>query len=160
MRAAFLAFALLALASCDQSPQQSNGQQNGGGIGVAQNLPDWLLVARQRDCQGSAEDCPLGEVLFNQRTITHNTDGTADLWAEVRYGHPHPYETNSQIIRYTVERVHYRFNCTSNQFTIVERQIMGANETVVAHDEPAPNWRDPTDGSAAPLFLPIACRGS
>jgi hypothetical protein len=32
--------------------------------------------------------------------------------------------------------MHYRFNCADETFVVVERQIMGANEEVVARDDP------------------------
>jgi hypothetical protein len=132
-------------------------------LGSTQNLPDWLLVARQRDCD-SGESCPRGEVLFNQRTITRNADGTADIWIMVRHGAPQLYsledERTQTAIHYTVERLHYRFNCANNQFIVVERQIIGANDTVVARDNPRPIYRAPVQGSATGIIQPIACRGS
>ncbi|HVZ99005.1 MAG TPA: surface-adhesin E family protein [Caulobacterales bacterium] len=160
-------FALWVLAACGQQPAATTATATQGPagdvvLGSTQNLPDWLLVARQRDCgTGAASDnCSLGEIHFNQRTITRNADGTADIWTQVRYGRPRIYETERQIIHYDTERVHYRFNCANNKFMIIERQIMGANETIVAHEEPMQIWRSPVDGSATPIFLPIACRGS
>lgn len=160
------AFALLALAACGQPTAPTNAAPAGGGSnnGVAlqstQNLPDWLLVARQRDC--ARADC-VGEVLFNQRTITRNPDGTADIWLQVRHGNPQAYPietaTTRTTITYTTERLHYRFKCAEGQFMIAERQIMGAGDTVVAHDNPRPIWRAPVEGSLTPVVMPIACTG-
>jgi predicted small lipoprotein YifL len=136
-------------------------------LGSASNLPDWLLVARQRDCRGEnpTEDreC-LGEVHFNQRTITRAADGsTADIWVQVRHGQPQVYQiedaTTETTIRYTTQRLHYRFNCAEQKFFVVERQIMGAGETVVARDEPTQIYRAPVAGSITAIVLPIACRG-
>jgi hypothetical protein len=162
---------LFTLAACGQSGAPAansstaapQGEQAGSVIlGSTQNLPDWLLVARQRDCD-AGERCPLGEVLFNQRTITRNADGTADIWIMVRHGAPQLYgledERTQTTIHYTVERLHYRFNCQTAQFIVVERQIMGANDTVVAHDNPRPIYRAPVQGSATGVIEPIACRG-
>lgn len=167
------ALAALALTACGQ-PQQTGSSAppaEGGGVilGSAQNLPDWLLVARQRDCRGEtpAEDLEqcIGEVHFNQRTITRDAAaGTADIWIQVRHAQPQLFETESATtettIRYEFERLHYRFNCETTQFVVVERQIMGARETVVARDEPRQIYRDPVRGSVTGIIQPIACRGS
>jgi hypothetical protein len=166
----FAALAVLALAACGQPappsgspPNAANGDggsNNGVVLQSAQNLPDWLLVARQRDC--SRQDC-VGDIMFNQRTITRNADGTADIWLQVRHGNPQDYPietpTSRTVITFTTERLHYRFNCATSQFLVLERQIMGAGDTVVAHEEPRQIWRAPVDGSVVPVVMPIACRG-
>ena len=168
MRSFAAAVFLLALAACgEQSPPNDETSASSGNgnvvLGSTRNMPDWLLVARQRDC-APGEGCPRGEVHFNQRTITRNADGTADIWVQVRHGLPQLYqiesETTETTIRFEVERLHYRFNCASGEFIVVERQIMGAGETVVARDEPRPIYRAPARGSATAILLPIACRGS
>lgn len=164
---ALAALAVLALAACDQATAPgraaapSNGAANNGvALQSTRDLPDWLLVARQRDC--SRSDC-LGEVLFNQRTITRSADGTADIWIQVRHGNPQAYPietpTSRTTITYTVERAHYRFKCAENQFLIAERQIIGSGDTVVAHDTPRAIWRAPVEGSLVPVIMPIACNG-
>jgi hypothetical protein len=135
-------------------------------LGTARNLPDWLLIARQRDCRGEGADdrACLGEVHYNQRTITRAADGsTADIWVQVRHGQPQRYQiedaTTETTIRFTTQRLHYRFNCAEQKFFVVERQIMGAGETVVARDEPTQVYRAPVRGSVTAIVLPIACRG-
>lgn len=165
LRAAFAA-ALLALAACGQASDAPAGQGASSGpvvLATTRDMPDWLLVARQRDCPPGA-DCPRGEVHFNQRTITRNADGTADIWVQVRHGQAQLFsvdtETTETTVRFTLERLHYRFNCQTTEFIVVERQIMGANETVIARDEPRQIWRLPVRGSATGVLLPIACRGS
>lgn len=166
--------ALAALAACGQpaaptAPGAPAAQQETDSVvlGSTQNMPDWLLVARQRDCPAdapAAEQCPLGEVHFNQRTITRTSDGFADIWVQASHGQPqlYQYETDSTqtTIRFQLERLHYRFNCNTQQFVVVERQIMGANETVVARDEPRQIYRAPLHGSITNIVMPIACRGS
>ena len=125
-------------------------------------------MARQRDCRGEtpADDrACLGEVHFNQRTITRSADGsTADIWIQVRHGQPQIYQiedaSTETTIRYTAQRLHYRFNCTEQKFVVVERQIMGANEQVIARDEPRQIWRNTPESGAARHVLPIACRGA
>lgn len=165
---ALVALAVVALAACDQATApggsqqaQAGGSNNNVALQSTQNLPDWLLVARQRDC--ARADC-VGQVLFNQRTITRNADGTADIWLEVRHGNPQAYPietaTSRTTVTYTTERLHYRFKCAEGQFTVLERQIMGSGDTVVARDNPRPIFRAPVDGSVTPVVMPIACRGS
>lgn len=168
MRALAIAL-LLTLAACGEpatDTKQGEGENRDLGsvvLGSTQNLPDWLLVARQRDC-APGEGCPRGDVHFNQRTITRNADGTADIWIQVRHGLPQLYqlesETTETTIRFELERLHYRFNCTTAEFIVVERQIMGAGETVVARDQPRAIYRAPVRGSATAIIQPIACRGS
>jgi len=163
-----LVFAALALAAAACGPQgqtSSASQADSGGpvvLATTRNMPDWLLVARQRSCAPD-EDCPRGEVHFNQRTITRNPDGTADIWIQVRHGSGQLFhietETTETTIRYELERLHYRFKCDSGDFIVVERQFMGANETVVARDEPEAIYRRPVRGSVTGVIMPIACRG-
>jgi hypothetical protein len=172
MKRLLLALAVLALAACGQTgehPQQADsadGEADSVILGSTQNLPDWLLVARQRDCPApeTGPDNCRGEVHFNQRTITRSPDGAADIWIQVRHAQPQLFSvedaTTETTVRFTVQRLHYRFNCTTEQFVVVERQIMGANETVVARDEPTQIYRAPVAGSITAIIMPIACRGS
>ena len=130
--------------------------------------PDWLVAARQRDCpevgEVAAERCAYGEVSYNQRTITRSVDGTiANIWAQVNHGAPQLYEGETETavirIRFTQSRLHYRFNCTDETFAIIERQIMGENETVVQRDTPRELYRAPARWSAVAIMMPIACKG-
>ncbi len=167
---AALAFALAACGApsaekSDQSEAAPQGQSVGERIVTLSNtkdLPDWLLVARQRDCAPGG-DCPRGEVHFNQRTIVRRPDGTADIWIQTRHGLPQLFQIDTEdaqtTIHFTVERLHYRFNCASGQFIVVERHILGEGETIVARDEPRQIWRAPVSGSVTGIILPIACRG-
>ena len=157
----------VALAACGQSPPLRRRRAEPGSValGSTQSLPDWLLVARQRDCpRDAAQQCPLGEVHFNQRTISRDAaNNTADIWMQVRHGQPQLFridsETTETSVRFEVERLHYRFKCDTGQFVVIERQIMGAGETVVARDEPTQIYRDPVQGSVTGIIQPIACRG-
>ncbi len=173
LRAPLLGLALLALAACGDQISPGNGprqaETDAGAVvlGVAEDLPDWLLVARQRDCAADAppaERCPLGEVHFNQRTISRTADGFANIWVQTRHGQPQLFEIDSEAtrttIRYEVQRLHYRFNCTTREFVVIERQIMGPGETVVARDEPRQIYRAPLRGSITHIVMPIACRGT
>ncbi len=164
------AAALIALSACGQQQEASTGapapSQDGSSpvqLSNSRSLPDWLLIARQRDC-APGENCERGQVYYNQRTVTRNAaEGTADIWIQVRHGVPQLYQTDTETmertIRFDTERLHYRFNCESQQFMVVERQIMGSNETVIARDEPAQVYRAPVSGSVTAIILPIACRG-
>jgi hypothetical protein len=155
-----LAFAALLFACGQPAPTtQTTTESNYGGDGpvvlaTTRNMPDWLLVLRTNDG---------GTIHFNQRTITRD-NGFADIWLQVRYGRNQLWdasdETTERTIRYQTERMHYRFNCAEETFIVVERQIMGANETVVARDEPEQIYRATPQSGAARHMMPIACRGA
>jgi len=159
LRLALALFALAALAACGQQTGKQGGapaqQQNGVLVlSQTQNLPDWLFILRTTDG---------GTIHMNQRTITR-ANGMADIWLQVHYGQQQLYEAvtgdRTSVIHYEVERLHYRFNCTDEKFLIVERQIMGSGETIVARDEPRQIWRLTPETGAARYVLPIACRAS
>ena len=154
------AAALLALAACGQAQQKASQTpaataQNGSvQLYSTRNLPDWLFILRTVDG---------GTVHFNQRTITRE-NGQADIWLQVHYGRPQLYEGarpggGSTVVHYDTERLHYRFNCAEQTFIVVERQVMGANEEVVARYEPRAIYRHVPDGGAAAHVMPIACQG-
>jgi hypothetical protein len=163
MRNLAAALCLFALAACgqaaapDQAPaggQAATQETDAVVLGSTRNMPDWLLVLRTNEG---------GTVHFNQRTITRE-NGFADIWLQVRYGHTQAWdasdETTNRIIHYQVERMHYRFNCAEETFVIVERQIMGDNEEVVARDEPRQIYRTTPMTGVARHMLPLACRAS
>ncbi|MGD9980807.1 MAG: lipoprotein [Hyphomonadaceae bacterium] len=160
MRKLAVLICLFTLAACGQpaapAGEQAPAQQSAGEgpvvLATTRNMPDWLLVLRTNDG---------GTIHFNQRTITRE-NGFADIWLQVRHGRQQLWEadteTTERVIRYEVERVHYRFNCAEETFVVVERQIMGANEQVVARDEPQQVYRLTPYTGAARHMLPIACR--
>lgn len=165
MRTVLASLLLLALAACGDKDAATTSAQTGSATAAStpdgtvsmsstRHMPDWLFILRQRDG---------GTIHFNQRTITRQ-NGMADIWLQVRYGHQQLYQSTAgrreTIIRYELERVHYRFNCAEEKFLIVERQFMGANEQVVARDEPRQIWRAVQQGGAAGHVMPIACRGN
>lgn len=158
MRSLAAAALLFALAACGQStapaPTAAPPAEEGAvEFGSTRNMPDWLFILRTNDG---------GTIHFNQRTVTR-ADGMADIWLQVRYGQPQLYNTETEstetVVRYELERLHYRFNCTDETFVIVERQIMGANEQVIATVEPPQIYRATPEAGAARQVLPIACRG-
>jgi hypothetical protein len=161
MRSLLAAALLFALAACgqDRTPASADAPaaSQGGGIvefGSTRNMPDWLFILRTSEG---------GTIHFNQRTVTRE-NGMADIWLQVHYGREQLYnaetETTETVIRYELERLHYRFNCAEETFVVVERQIMGDNEQVVARDEPRQIWRATPEAGAARHVLPIACRGA
>jgi hypothetical protein len=129
--------------------------------------PDWISIARQRDCTGqedAGERCPYGEVYYNKNMITRSVDGSiANIWVQTDHGAPQLFqgETESSVItvRYTRTRLHYRFNCADDTFTIVERQILGSNDTVLQSINPPEIFREPQRWSAVAIAMPIACDG-
>lgn len=166
MKYILAALALLSLVACDNEPvgkgkAPAPGQSGTVALGSTQNLPDWLLIARQRDCE--IQNC-IGQVFFNQRSITRTADGTADIWIQTDHAIAQDYVVDNPhsvtTLRFTRERQHYRFKCNESQFIVVERQIMGANDTVIAHDEYPQVFRTPVPDSLVPIIMPIACRGA
>ncbi|MEQ1493952.1 MAG: surface-adhesin E family protein [Terricaulis sp.] len=160
MRKLAFLICLFTLAACgqpapaEQAPATEAPAEGSVLLGSTQNMPDWLLVLRTTEG---------GTIHFNQRTITRQ-NGLADIWLQVRYGHTQAWdasdENTERTIRYDVERMHYQFNCGEETFVIVERQIMGGNDEIVARDSPAQVFRaTPTTGVARQI-LPLACRGA
>ncbi len=162
MRKLAVLICLFTLAACGQpaapggQTPASGGNGEGGSVllSTPEGLPDWLFVLRTSEG---------GTIHFNRRTITRE-NGFADIWLQVRYGHTQRWdasdETTERIIRFDVERMHYRFNCAEETFVIVERQIMGANEEVVARDTPPQVFRSMPASGVARQMLPVACRGA
>lgn len=159
MRFLIAALAALTLAACGQPAAPAGdgaaAPAEAGSVvfGSTRNMPDWLFILRTQDG---------GTIHFNQRTVTRS-GGIADIWLQVRHGQQQLFnmetETTETVVRYELERLHYRFNCAEETFVVVERQILGANEQVVARDEPRQIWRATPEQGAARQVLPIACRG-
>jgi hypothetical protein len=173
---ALAAFAFLALAACGQqeaaAPAAPLPTDPAAQVRVALPMsrmsPDWIEVARQRDCpivgEIAKERCPYGSVHYNRQTITRSVDGTvANIWTETTHGAPQLFQAETEStelnIRYTRTRMQYRFRCTDETFTIVERQIMGDNDTVVHREQPPEIYRQPVRWSPVAILMPIACRG-
>ncbi|MEZ5961733.1 MAG: hypothetical protein R3C30_15125 [Hyphomonadaceae bacterium] len=160
MRKLAAVICLFTLAACGQpvapSDQAPATTQGDGSVllSTPQGLPDWLLVLRTNDG---------GTIHFNQSAITRE-NGFADIWLQVRYGRPQAWdasdESTERTIRYDVERMHYRYNCSDETFVVVERQIMGSGDQVLARSEPAQVYRATPATGAARHMLPIACRGA
>lgn len=130
--------------------------------------PDWIEVARQRDCplvgELDKERCPYGSVHYNRHTVTRSVDGsTANIWTQTTHGTPQllqaETETTQMNIRYNQMRMLYRFQCNEGTFAIIERQIMGDNDTVIHREQPPEIYRQPVRWSAVAILMPIACQG-
>ena len=173
----FLAAAsLLALAACGEQqpaapatplPTDPSAQVRVV-LPISSMSPDWIEVARQRDCplvgEVAKERCPYGSVHYNHQTITRSVDGTvANIWTQTTHGAPQLFqaetETTEMNIRYTRTRMLYRFKCNEGTFAIIERQIMGDNDTVVHREQPPEIYRQPVRWSPVAIFMPIACQG-
>ncbi len=124
-------------------------------LGSTQTQPDWLLFARQAGG---------GDIQFNQRSIRRCGDNEAEILVRVRFAEPQLYGTEDATyettIRYNVETVRYRFRCTSEEFSVIERQIIGENDRVVATIPGRPDlWRPVNDTGTARYIMPTACIG-
>lgn len=137
-------------------------------LSMSRMSPDWIEIARQRDCpivgEVAKERCPYGSVQYNSRTITRSVDGTvANIWTQTRHGAPQLFRAESEdtitSIRYTRTRLLYRFKCNEGTFAIIERQILGDNDTVINRDQPQEVYREPARWSAVAILMPIACQG-
>jgi hypothetical protein len=126
------------------------------------DLPDWVQVARQRDCDLDGR-CLLGEVKFNRQTVVRNADRTADAWVQVEYAIPRreTIETADSVIRLTYqrERLKYRLNCDTGHFMILERLLLDENETLLTEAAPDIGFRRPSPGGAADQLKRTACYG-
>lgn len=172
----FLAAAcVLALAACEQEPAApatslptDPSAQVRVVLPMSPMSPDWIEVARQRDCplvgEVDKERCAYGSVHYNRHTITRSVDGTvANIWTQTTHGAPQLFqaetETTEMNIRYTRVRMLYRLKCNEGTFAIIERQIMGDNDTVVHREQPPEIYRQPVRWSPVAIFMPIACQG-
>jgi hypothetical protein len=172
----FIAVACLVLAACgDQQPAApaaplptDPSAQVRVVLPVSGMSPDWIEIARQRDCpvvgEVAEERCPYGSVHYNRQTITRSVDGTvANIWTQTTHGAPQLFQAETEStelnIRYTRMRMLYRFRCAEETFAIIERQIMGDGDTVVHREQPREIYRQPVRWSPVAILMPIACQG-
>ena len=157
----------LALAACGrEAPQQAQVataalpatcEEPGAAVTLRQtrNAPDWLLFARQAGG---------GDIQFNQRSIRRCGDNEAEITVQVHYTQPQLYATEDErlrtTVRYTVERVRYRYRCSGEDYRVIERQIVGDNEAIVATIPGPPDlWRPLSPSGVAALIKQTACVG-
>lgn len=122
---------------------------------TTQGQPDWLLFARQ---SGG------GDIQFNQRSIRRCGDNEAEITLRVRYAQPQLYSATEgnfeTTVRYHVEHIRYRYRCSGEEFTVLDRSIINENgDTVATIPGRADLWRPLRDGSPATLIKPTACNG-
>lgn len=125
-------------------------------IEYLRNSPDWIYMSPQAGG---------GRVHWGQHTLRRCGDNEAELWLQVQYGAEQlhgetggGYET---IIRYTLERFHFRFRCTEQTYALIESQIIGPDEQVIATIPGDPDtFRPRTPGSPASQIMDTACRGA
>ena len=90
--------------------------------------------------------------------MTLNTEGAPDIWIQVRYLQPQLFQTTDHgVIRFTVERLRYRFNCATREFVVVQSLALNAEGDIVIGERPNESFRAPTLGSVADIILQRAC---
>lgn len=122
---------------------------------TTQGQPDWLLFARQAGG---------GDIQFGQRTIRRCGDNEAELTVRVRYQQAQLYQATEgdleTTVRYHVEQVRYRYRCSGDEFTVLDRSIVNEDGAIVATiPGQADLWRPLREGSPAALIKPTACNG-
>ena len=88
-----------------------------------------------------ASGAPSAPRLSSPSASRCSVDGTvANIWTQTTHGAPQLFqaetETTEMNIRYTRMRMLYRLKCNEGTFAIIERQIMGDNDTVVHREQP------------------------
>lgn len=123
-------------------------------LGVNDDLPQWLLIARQASG---------GAIFWDRNSIVRNAEGQASIWARVEFDTNQVREaedaTTLQLVTYRVTEVNYLFNCADSTFVITEQRFMGENNAIagsVQFDAEAPRAAVP--GTTGALLLPIACQ--
>lgn len=116
----------------------------------------WVQIARQPD-GAFVQVAPLS-------IFRYPDSNTAEAWIQLVHREPKQESFREEglvlSIEFARERYHYLLDCPANRFTILERRIMSAGETV-AHsvamdDRNAPAWRPirpngPVDALAGPV---------
>lgn len=166
MRFLIAALALAALAACGrETPQQTVAvaplpatcEEPAAAVTLRQtrNAPDWLLFARQAGG---------GDILFNQRSIRRCGDNEAEITVQVHYTQPQLYAEETDrtrtTVRYTIERVRYRYRCSAEEYRVIQRQIVGDHDDIVATIPGPPDlWRPLSPSGVAGLIKQTACVG-
>jgi hypothetical protein len=134
---------------------------SGDGVPSASDVLVGDLISRQRVCPlsvPSAAKCPFGDLHLDQPGITQNADGTTDIWIQVRYLQPQLYQTTDHgVIRFMVERLHYRFNCATREFVVVQFLTLDAEGDIVSGERPNEAFRAPALSSVADNILLTVC---
>jgi hypothetical protein len=158
MRTLLVSVVTLALAACsapsstDEPAFPASGEQKVE-LSVNDDLPQWLLIARQAGG---------GAIYWDRTSLVRNAEGQASVWARVEF------DTNQvrnsqegdtiQAVTYRISEVHYRFTCAESTFVILEQRFVDSDGTVagsffVENDPPTVAL----PGTVGGLLLPIAC---
>lgn len=124
-------------------------------IGYVRNAPDWIQLSPQAGG---------GYTYWGKNTIRRCGANEARIWVQVRYANEQLWGQEgaayNEIIRYTLARFHYRFNCANRTYATVEMQIIGANDEVVTTVPGRPDDYAETGASPAGQIIDTACFGS
>ncbi|MBI1187875.1 MAG: hypothetical protein GC206_11210 [Alphaproteobacteria bacterium] len=162
----FAAAAALGLAACGDGAQQQAAAPVARPescddpaarvpIGYVANAPEWIQLSPQAGG---------GYTYWGKSSIRRCGEDEARAWVQVRYANEQLWGQEgaayNEIIRYTLARFHYRFNCTDMTYATVEMQIIGANEEIVATAPGRPEEYTETGASPAGQIINTACFGS
>ncbi len=122
-------------------------------VAVNENLPQWLLIARQAGG---------GSIFWDRTSLVRNAEGQASVWARVEYAENQVRSSQEgstiQAVTYRISEVHYRFACADSTFVILEQRFVDGDGTIagsVAVENDAPTAALP--GTLGGLLAPIAC---
>jgi hypothetical protein len=122
-------------------------------LSVNDDLPQWLLIARQAGG---------GAIFWDRTSLVRNAEGQASVWARVEF------DTNQvrnsqegdtiQAVTYRISDVHYQFTCADSTFVILEQRYVDgdgriAGQVTIENDPPTVAL----PGTVGGLLLPIAC---
>lgn len=130
-------------------------------LNVNEDLPQWLLIARQTNG---------GAIYWDRNSIVRNAESQAFVWARVEFDQNQVREavsesasaTTTQIVTYRITEVRYRFACAEQTFVITEQRYVDGDGTVAGAVSYAEGETGPPQaalpGTAGGLLFPIACQ--
>lgn len=132
-------------------------------LNVNEDLPQWLLIARQANG---------GTIYWDRNSIVRNAEGQAFVWARVEFAENQVREavsetasaTTTQIVTYRITEVRYRFSCAEQNFVITEQRYVDGDGSVAGAVTYAEGENGPPQaalpGTAGGLLFPIACQAT
>jgi hypothetical protein len=128
-------------------------------LNVNEDLPQWLLIARQANG---------GAIYWDRNSIVRNAEGQAFIWARVEFAENQVREAvdglTTQIVTYRITEVRYRFSCADQSFVITEQRYVDGDGSVAGAVTYAEGENGPPQaalpGTAGGLLAPIACRAT
>jgi len=122
-------------------------------LSVNDNLPQWLLIARQAGG---------GNIFWDRTSLVRRADGTATVWARAEFDENQVRSSQEgdiiQAVTYRITELHYQFTCADSTFVILEQRFVDGDGTVAGAlpiEDDAPAAALP--GTVGGLLLPIAC---